>query len=146
MSQTSSSTSETIIEEIMIKGSAERIFEALVDPKQRVQWWGQKGVYESTHVESDTRVGGKWLMKGTGFSKEFIVHGEYRQVDRPRLLEFTWIPSWEEGSAESVVRFELNEKAGVTSVRVTHSGLTPSGREAHKGWPRVLGWLRDYVE
>ena len=146
MTQTSTSSGDTIIEEITIKGSAERIFEAIVDPKQRVKWWGKKGVYESTHMESDTRVGGKWLMKGTGFSKEFTVYGEYRKVERPRLLEFTWIPSWENGSAESVVRFELNEKEGVTTVRLTHSGLTPAGREAHKGWPQVLGWLRDYVE
>jgi uncharacterized protein YndB with AHSA1/START domain len=78
--------------------------------------------------------------------KDFSVFGEYRKVDRPRLLEFTWIPSWQDGSTESIVRFELNEKEGVTTVRLTHSGLTPAGREAHKGWPQVLGWLRDYVE
>lgn len=146
MRQTSTSTSETIVEEITIKGSAERIFRAIVDPNQRIKWWGKKGVYESTHAESDPRVGGKWLMKGTAKGHDFSVSGEYRQVDRPRLLEFTWIPNWEEGSPESVVRFELNETAGVTTVRVTHSGLTPAGREAHKGWPQVLGWLRDYVE
>jgi uncharacterized protein YndB with AHSA1/START domain len=146
MSQTGTSTSDTIIEEITIKGSAERIFEAIVDPKQRVKWWGKKGVYESTHAESDTRVGGKWLMKGIGMGRDFSVYGEYRKVDRPRLLEFTWIPSWQDGSPESIVRFELNEKEGVTTVRLTHSGLTPAGREAHKGWPQVLGWLRDYVE
>jgi uncharacterized protein YndB with AHSA1/START domain len=146
MSQTGTSASDTIIEEITIKGSAERIFEAIVDPKQRVRWWGKKGVYESTHAESDTRVGGKWLMKGTGMGKDFSVYGEYRKVDRPRLLEFTWIPSWQDGSPESIVRFELDEKEGVTTVRLTHSGLTPAGREVHKGWPQVLGWLRDYVE
>jgi len=146
MSQTSTSTTDTIIEEITIKGSAERIFDAIVDPKQRVRWWGKKGVYESTHAESDTRVGGKWLMKGIGMGRDFSVYGEYRKVDRPRLLEFTWIPSWQDGSTESIVRFELNEKEGVTTVRLTHSGLTPAGREAHKGWPQVLGWLRDYVE
>jgi uncharacterized protein YndB with AHSA1/START domain len=146
MSQTSTSTTNTIIEEITIKGSAERIFEAIVDPKQRVKWWGKKGVYESTHAESDTRVGGEWLMKGIGMGRDFSVYGEYRKVDRPRLLEFTWIPSWQDGSTESIVRFELNEKEGVTTVRLTHSGLTPAGREAHKGWPQVLGWLRDYVE
>jgi len=146
MSQTSTSTTDTIIEEITIKGSAERIFDAIVDPKQRVRWWGKKGVYESTHAESDTRVGGKWLMKGIGMGRDFSVYGEYRKVDRPLLLEFTWNPSWQDGSTESIVRFELNEKEGVTTVRLTHSGLTPAGREAHKGWPQVLGWLRDYVE
>jgi len=25
-------------------------------------------------------------------------------------------------------------------------GLTPTAREAHKGWPQVLGWLKGYLE
>jgi hypothetical protein len=24
--------------------------------------------------------------------------------------------------------------------------LTPAAREAHKGWPQVLGWLKGYLE
>lgn len=62
------------------------------------------------------------------------------------MLEFTWLPDWQEDAAESVVRIELNEKDGVTTVRLTHSGLSPKGREGHRGWPQVLGLLQMYAE
>ena len=73
-------------------------------------------------------------------------HGEYTRIERPRLLEFSWNPSWQGDNTESLVRFDLSEKDGVTTVRVTHCGLTPVARDAHKGWPQVLGWLKAYVE
>ena len=144
MNQTAAN--ETIVEEINIKGSPDRIFEALADAKQRIKWWGAKSAYESTEVDSDVRVGGKWMMKGIAFGKPFSCHGVYTKVERPRLLEFTWNPSWQNDSLESLVRFDLNEKDGVTNVRVTHSGLTSAARDAHKGWPQVLSWLKGYVE
>ena len=33
----------TIIQEIVIKAPAERIFEASTNPAQRTKWWGPKG-------------------------------------------------------------------------------------------------------
>jgi uncharacterized protein YndB with AHSA1/START domain len=138
-------TSEPIVEEITIKGSADRVFEAIANPQERLKWWGAKGTYESTEMESDPRPGGKWIMKGVARGHAFTCHGEYIRIERPRLLEFTWNPSWSE-TTESLVRFDLNETNGVTTIRVTHSGLTPAAREAHKGWPQVLGWLKDYVK
>ena len=33
-------TVDSIIKEIVIKAPAERIFEALAHPQQRVKWWG----------------------------------------------------------------------------------------------------------
>jgi len=44
---------DAIIKEIVIKAKAERIFEALVDPRQRVKWWGAEGRFQTTHMESD---------------------------------------------------------------------------------------------
>ncbi|HEX6895272.1 MAG TPA: SRPBCC domain-containing protein [Bryobacteraceae bacterium] len=52
------------------------------------------------------------MMQGNGMGgKPFHVRGEYRQIERPRLLVFTWLPSWQEDAVESVVRVELEEKA-----------------------------------
>ena len=67
--------------------------------------------------------------------------GAYREIERPRLLVFTWLPDWDAQAQESVVRFDLTEHNGVTTVRLTHSGLTSeSARAHHQGWPQVLGW------
>ncbi len=144
---TAANAADAIVEEITIKASADRIFAALTDPRQRVEWWGAEGRFQATHMESDLRPGGQWSMGGTGMgSKSFTVRGEYRIVERPRVLAFTWIPDWHENAPESLVRFDLIEKDGVTTVRLTHSGLTPEGRQAHRGWPQILGWLKAHLE
>jgi uncharacterized protein YndB with AHSA1/START domain len=141
-------TGDTITKEIAIKASAERVFEALTEPQQRLKWWGADGAYRGTHMESDLRPGGKWLTRGVGRDgTTFSVAGEYRAIERPRVLAFTWLPSWEKNAPESLVRFDLDEKDGVTTVRLTHSGLTTeASRDHHKGWPQVLSWLRAYLE
>lgn len=142
------SVTDRIVQEIAIKGSAERIFAALTEPAQRVRWWGAEGRFQATHMESDLRAGGKWVMRGIGVGgKPFQVGGVYRQVEPPRLLVFTWLPDWQEDAIETMVRIDLEEKNGITTVRLTHSGLTSeSSRTSHKGWPQILGWLQAYCE
>lgn len=142
------SVTDRIVQEIAIKGSAERIFAALTEPAQRVRWWGAEGRFQAKHMESDLRAGGKWVMRGIGVGgKPFQVGGVYRQVEPPRLLVFTWLPDWQEDAIETMVRIDLEEKNGITTVRLTHSGLTSeSSRTSHKGWPQILGWLQAYCE
>lgn len=141
-----SGTTDAIVVEVVINASADRIFEALTDPRQRIQWWGSKGKFETTHMESDLRPGGAWLMRGVGGEgKPFTLRGEYRAIERPTLLEFTWLPDWEE--PQTLVRFDLEEKSGATTVRLTHSGFaSPASRERYQGWPWLMALLKGYVE
>jgi uncharacterized protein YndB with AHSA1/START domain len=142
------SASDTIVQEITIKGTAERIFAALTDPEERLKWWGgPEERFRISMFESDLRPGGKWVMRGEAFGRPFTLVGEYREIERPRLLVFTWLPDWYENATETLVRWDLDEHDGVTTVRLTHSGLvTEASRENHSGWLRILGWLRAYVE
>ncbi|HEY6986952.1 MAG TPA: SRPBCC domain-containing protein [Bryobacteraceae bacterium] len=141
-------TNDVIVQEITINAPAKRIFEALTDPDQRVKWWGAEGRFQTTHMESDLRPGGKWVMRGNGIGgKPFTIKGEYREIVAPRLLAFTWLPDWQEDAIETLVRFELTEHDGFTTVRLTHSGLmTERSRLSHKGWPQILSWLQTYSE
>ncbi len=142
------SVSDTIVQEITIAGPAERVFEALTNPSQLVAWWRAEGRFETTHMECDLRPGGKWAMRGTGMGgKPFQIRGEYRQIERPSLLVYTWLPDWQGDMTESLVRFDLEEKDGRTTVRLTHSGLaTENSRASHRGWPQILACLQGYVE
>lgn len=142
------SANDTIIQEISINAPAERIFEALANPGERVKWWGAEGRFQTTHMESDLQVGGRWIMRGIGMGgKPFSIRGEYREIVRPHLLAFTWLPDWQEDATETLVRFDLTETEGATRVRLTHSGLkSESDRTSHRGWPQVLGWLQAYSE
>lgn len=139
---------DSIVEEIRINASAERVFEALISPEERVKWWGADGSFHTTHMESDLRPGGRWAMRGLRMNGEpFSITGEYRQIVRPRLLVFTWLPDWLGGKEVSLVRIALNEDQGVTTVRLTHSGLSDEARRtSHRGWPQILAWLRAYTE
>jgi uncharacterized protein YndB with AHSA1/START domain len=100
------SVTDTIVQKILIKAPAERVFEALINPAQRVQWWGAEGRFQATQMESDLRPGGAWKISGNGVDgTPFTVKGRYLQIDRPCLLSFTWLPDWQEDAFEHVNRF-----------------------------------------
>ena len=142
-------TADTITQEITISAPAARVFAALTTPEQCVRWWGIEGRFQSTRMDSDLRPGGKWLMRGTRASDggDFTVRGEYREIDAPHLLSFTWLPDWQDAATESLVRFDLEEANGVTTLRLTHTGLSGDAAKAHhQGWPAILDKLRSFVE
>lgn len=138
---------DTIVKEIQIKRPAEKIFEAMTNADELVKWWRVEGKFQITQMESDLRPGGKWKMRLIGGrGTETVVSGEFRTVERPHLLVFTWIRETEDAT-ETLVRWELVEKDGVTTVRVTHSGLTTESlRKRNDGWPVILGLLHAYME
>lgn len=113
---TTTDADQTVIQEINIKASPERVFEALTNPHQRKEWWGSEGRFQTTEVESDLRVGGKWRMSGTGFGRPFTVKGEYRTIEPPHVLAFTWLADWQRNPTETLVRFDLSEQDGLTTV------------------------------
>jgi uncharacterized protein YndB with AHSA1/START domain len=141
-------TADAIVQEITINAPANRVFETFTNPADRVKWWGSPGRFETKEMDSDLRPGGKWAMRGIGLSgKPFTVRGEYRTVQPPTLLVFTWLPDWQEDAMETLVRVDFTEANGVTRVRLTHSGLTTeSSRTSHRGWPQILAWLQAYAE
>ena len=138
---------DKIIQEITIKAPAARIFEALTSPRELVEWWGVDGKFQVTEMESDLRPGGKWrIYLTTADGTKLTVAGEYREVDPPWLITFTWNRE-QEHSPETLVRWDLEEKNGMTTARVTHSGFASEAQRArHSGWPLILELLKGYVE
>lgn len=139
---------DAIVSEIQIAAPPDRVFQALVDPSQVVQWWGQKGIYVCKGFQADLRVGGKWRSAGVdGQGNPFEAGGEFIEIDRPRVLAYTWVASWT-GDLETTVRWELEAKGAGTLVRIRHSGF--AGRadlaQNYRGWPRMLGWLQALLE
>jgi len=139
---------DVIVSEIYIAAPPERVFQALVEPQQVLQWWGQAGVYRCTEFDSDLRAGGKWRSAGVaGDSSNFTVAGEYLEVDSPRLLVYSWVASWT-GDVKTTVRWELERAGSGTQVTLRHSGLAahPEIAQSYRGWPRMLGWLQAFIE
>ena len=153
---------DAILAEIFVAAPPERVFEAITDPSQMPQWWGQNGLYRITEWHCDLRPGGKWGSKGVGADgKPFAVKGEYLEIDPPRLLVHTWDPSYAPGM-KTTVRWELEphsihrlqqstpQKVGTgTLVRLRHYGFAGDAQAAAnhgEGWKRVLGWMQAFLE
>jgi uncharacterized protein YndB with AHSA1/START domain len=139
---------DAIVSEMHIVAPPDRVFQALVDPKQVVQWWGQVGIYRCTEFHSDLRAGGKWRCAGVdGQGHAFEALGEYLEIDRPRLLVYTWVASWT-GEVKTTVRWTLEPQDRGTLVTIRHSGFAahPELAQNYRGWPRMLGWLQALLE
>ena len=153
---------DAILAEVFIAAPPARVFEAIADPKQRDQWWGQKNVFHVLESKSDLRPGGKWSSDGVGPNgAPFHVEGEYVEIDPPRLLVQTRRADFV-GEFETVVRWELEPRdvhglhtAGAhrvgtgTLLRVRHSGFSghlDQAKSHHEGWRGSLNWLRAFVE
>jgi uncharacterized protein YndB with AHSA1/START domain len=141
---------DTIVQEVRIKAPAERIFAALTEPGELLKWWTAPGKFKIVHAECDLQPGGKWLMRvmsdSGGEGRCSMVSGEYRSIESPRLLTYTWIRE-SENYPETLVRWDLDEKEGFTTVRVTHSGLiTEELRQRNNGWPLIAMLLKAHID
>lgn len=137
-----------IVESIEIEAPPDRVFAAWTDPEQLVAWWGDDQMYRTTRWECDPRVGGKWVSHGRAVDgSTFSVEGEYLQYDPPKRLGFTWNPSYTT-EVGTVVELEFSPTATGTLLTVKHSGFgTDQSADGHKkGWQRVFGWMKTYVE
>ena len=140
---------DVVLAEIQISAPPDRVFQAITDPRQLLQWWGQKGMYRTTTFEAVLRVNGKWMSAGVSETGDsFQVSGEYIEVDPPRLLVYTWRATWT-GALETTVRWELEPCAGGTRVKIQHTGFAGNVAAANshgQGWERVLSWIQAFIE
>ena len=106
------------------------MFEAITDPAQVLQWWGDEGMYRTARWQGDLRVGGSWRSQGVGADgTAFQVSGEYLELDPPRLLVYTWIASWT-GDLKTAVRWELTPQNSGTLLKLRHSGFAGNTKAA----------------
>jgi uncharacterized protein YndB with AHSA1/START domain len=150
-------TQDAIVGEVEIAAPPDRVFQALTDPKQLLQWW-TSGECPVKLWKFDARPGGKWTFQTEDSHgkltinsvSQFQAEGEILEYDPPRRLAYTWIANWHADRAvRTVVRWELTPAGKGTRVKVTHSGLAsePVARKDYSGgWPGVLEQLKKHVE
>jgi uncharacterized protein YndB with AHSA1/START domain len=140
---------DTIVGEVEIEAPPDAVFDALVTPEDLTAWWGSDELYRTFDWVIDLRPGGEWSCQARDSSGNTgVVHGVYIEVDRPRLLAYTWNPGWDP-IPETSVRYVLEPTASGTRLTVIHSGFAgheESQRGHTQGWTRVLSWLMDYCK
>jgi len=134
------STQQALRIERTFSATPEEVFDAWTSPEVLKRWWAAGEDWQGTFAEVDVRTGGQIrLGMRSPDGDEYFGGGEYREVQPPSRLVYTW--TWEDSpdspSAGSLVTVEF-EAAGETSTRVvlTHDGLgTEESREQHSdGW------------
>lgn len=139
---------DAIIGTVHVAAAPERVFDAITDPAQLMEWWGKSDIWRCIDWRSDLRVGGKWQSEWIDpEGKHHNLGGEYREIDPPRLLVYTWV--FKESHPQSLVRWELTPVRNGTDVKLTHSGLAgfPEAFADYRGgWPKVLERLTKHCE
>ena len=125
-----------------------RVFEALSEPEKLVRWWGPHG-FTTPAAEWDLRVGGSYrLTMQPPDGEAFHLAGEFREVDPPGILDFTF--RWEEpdpDDRETLVRLSVADLDGSTELAVSQGVFATEARLAlHRdGWSDSLDKLEEML-
>lgn len=125
-----------------IAATPAEVFDAWTQAEQVAQWMCPSGP-GNTRAQLDARVGGRFRIDMTDDGTVIQHDGEYLRLDRPHLLEFTWVSSYTDHQ-RSVVTVELKDAGrGVTELTLTHK-LLPSAKAVDDhtgGWTACLDGL-----
>lgn len=137
--------SHTITIRKVLPASCEEVFDAWLDA-EGMQEWMQPGPVTHCKVALEPRVGGQLqIVMGTP-DAEYVSTGEFRVLERPTKLMFTWISSrWD--MQETLVTLELKPHGNDCELILTHerfpSDLLVSG--VQNGWGHILEKLDTYL-
>jgi len=123
----------------------EEVFDAWTNPAVLARWWAAQPDWTSPGCDVDLRVGGRYVlrMRDERSGHLHVVGGEYREVDRPRRLVYTWCWEGEHGlhpGHVSLVTVEFAAVGAQTTVMLEHSGLASEESLARhaEGWSGTL--------
>ena len=125
--------SDTIHQEIEFKTSPQRVYEALLVPKQF-------SIFTSAPAQIEREAGGSFSCFGG-----MITGRNIELIPNKRIVQAWRVKVWPEG-VYSIVSFELHPKGSGTRLMMTHDGF-PDGMRAHlSGEMPDGGWHRQYWE
>jgi uncharacterized protein YndB with AHSA1/START domain len=125
--------------------SAERVFDAWLDPQKAGLWLFATPTGQMVKVEIDARVGGKFNFTDRRNGEDIEHVGEYLEIDRPRRLVFTFmVPKFSQVSTRVTV--EIAPVGNGCELTLTHEGVLPEWKsQTESGWTTLLGKLATIV-
>ena len=117
------------------------VYRALTDPGELSKWWGPRG-FTAPSVDFDPTVGNSYrIAMQPPDGDVFHLSGEFREVDPPALLAYTfrWDPP-DPDDRETVATLSLRDQAEQTEVALTQGEFATEERRAlHEG-----GWTDSF--
>jgi uncharacterized protein YndB with AHSA1/START domain len=124
------------------------VFRMHTEPELLAKWWGPKG-FSSRTIELDVRVGGVYRIEmQPPHAASFTLSGEFRQVDPPTRLAYTfhWDPP-DPDDRETVAALSLRDTGTATQLTVDQGSFATNARLAvhQQGWSETLDRLHELL-
>jgi uncharacterized protein YndB with AHSA1/START domain len=135
--------------ERVLPAAAPAVYEAFTDPAQLSRWWGPQG-FTIPSLDFEPRAGATYRIEMQPPEGEpFHLAGEFREVDPPRRLAFTF--RWEDPDPDDVenvadLTFE-KDQPGSTRVTLVQGPFRTEDRRAlhHDGWTDSFDKLEELL-
>jgi uncharacterized protein YndB with AHSA1/START domain len=122
------------------------VFDALTE-HQHIKKWNSPKNLDVTFSEGELKVGGtyRYSMR-SGRGPEFVLTGEYKEIERPDRLVYTQSQANGPGP-ETVITITLDESESKTTMTFQHSGFpTKEFRDgAIHGWNQAFEKLESHL-
>ena len=123
-----------------IRAGRQAVWDAWTRP-EHVKKWSCPAPGGVRSFESDLRVGGAYTLAMEVEGTRYTAFGEYREIDAPRRLVYTW--DWREEDhrvGETLITVEFEQQGEATLVTLTHEGFAAAeARDSHdQGWTACL--------
>jgi uncharacterized protein YndB with AHSA1/START domain len=121
--------------------SAERVFDAWLDPAKAGKFVFATPTGHMVNVEIDPKVGGKFRFVDRRDGEDVEHTGEYLEIERPRRLVFVFrVPKYSKETTR--VTIEIHARAEGCELTLTHDGVPPDmASQAQGGWSMILDGL-----
>lgn len=138
--------SDTLVIRRTIPASREEVFAAWVDPES-VRHWMCPGDIQTAEAQLDPRIGGSFRIVMIGPDRAVEHTGEYRVIDPPSKLVFTWRSKGTDYQP-TLVTVELLERGDGCELVLTHERLpSPDAVGRHKsGWTQIAARLAEHLQ
>ncbi len=151
---TSAPGAEPVIVTAVFAAPREKVFRAWTDVTALRQWFVPASL-TLLSLNAEPRPGAPWHMRYAlpdGATEE--LRGEYRIVDAPRALSFTWQHQFlradgtEETTAPSLVQIEFTTQGNSTALTLRHEQIATAGgrRGVRQGWAEGLQALERLLQ
>jgi uncharacterized protein YndB with AHSA1/START domain len=122
-----------------IPATANKVFDVWMDPKSPGGPW-----FGAARVILNPSVDGLFYLAVQHEGKTWPHYGRFVRIERPKLVEYTWVSEATQG-VESVVAVTFEPRGAETEVTLRHTGVPDDemGRQHKDGWTWVLSMLAE---